>query len=264
MKEPTTAVSANHYATYPSLRDRVVLVTGGASGIGASIVEAFVAQHSRVAFVDVQQQAGERLAARLASSYPCGPSFFACDLTETAALRDLVAQVTQTVGVVDVLLNNAANDTRHSIEEVTPESWDSIMATNLKHQFFLTQAVLPGMRQKGGGCILNMSSISWVIPSTGLPVYVTAKAGIVGLTRTLAHELGSSNIRVNAILPGAVATERQKELWFTEAYTAKILEAQAIKRILQPEEVARLALFLASDDSAGITNQAYAIDGGWT
>jgi NAD(P)-dependent dehydrogenase (short-subunit alcohol dehydrogenase family) len=166
-------------------------------------------------------------------------------------------------GTVDVLVNNAANDQRHTIEEVTPAYWDRSMATNLRPQFFMIQAVLPGMRQAGRGSIINMSSISWMIPSTGVPLYIAAKAAVVGLTRTLAHELGPQNIRVNAVLPGAIATERQQRLWYTPEYQAEILASQAIKRCLLPAEVARLVLFLAADDSSAITNQSYIVDGGW-
>jgi NAD(P)-dependent dehydrogenase (short-subunit alcohol dehydrogenase family) len=164
---------------------------------------------------------------------------------------------------VDVLVNNAANDQRHTIEEVTPAYWDRSIATNLRPQFFTIQAVLPAMRTARRGSIINMSSISWMIPSTGVPLYIAAKAAIVGLTRTLAHELGPANIRVNAVLPGAIATERQRRLWYTPEYKAEILASQALKHELVPAEVARLVLFLAADDSSAITNQSYIVDGGW-
>jgi D-xylose 1-dehydrogenase len=160
-------------------------------------------------------------------------------------------------------VNNAASDDRHTFAEVTPEYWDERMAVNLRHQFFATQAVAPGMAAAGGGSIINMSSIAWMIPSTGLPAYVTAKAGIVGLTRTLARELGGANIRVNCVLPGAIMTERQRRLWMTPEYLAEIMQRQSLKRELMPEEVARLVMFLAADDSAGITGQNFVIDGGW-
>ncbi len=252
-----------NFAIYPSLRERVVLITGGASGIGEALVTAFVAQHARVALIDLQAAAGAALVARLAptASYP--PVFFGCDLTDISALERTVAQVISDFSKVDVLVNNAGNDTRHAIEEVTSATWDQSIAVNLKHQFFMTQAVIPAMRSQGAGAIINMSSIGWVIPSTRVPVYVTAKAGIVGMTRTLAHELGKDNIRVNCVMPGAIQTERQKQLWLTEEYKAEILRAQALKRLIEPEEVARLVLFLASDDSAAITSQSYVIDGGW-
>ena len=254
---------AGNFARYPSLRDRVVVVTGGASGIGEAIVEAFAANGARVAFLDVQREAGESLAARIEAAGPERPVFVACDLTDTAAIARAAETILQRFGTVDVLVNNAGNDTRHSIDEVTAEYWDRTMAVNLKHQFFVTQAVLPAMRRAKRGSIINMSSIAWVIPSTNVPVYVTAKAAIVGMTKTLAHELGQDGIRVNCVMPGAIATERQMRLWFTPEYQAEILAAQSLKRMLTPEEVARLVLFLAADDSSAITGQNHVIDGGW-
>ena len=189
--------------------------------------------------------------------------FLHCDLTDIAALKAAVSQVEAQLGPVRVLVNNAASDDRHAFADVTPEYWDERMAVNLRHQFFTIQAVAPGMAAAGGGSVINMSSIAWIVPSTGLPAYVTAKAAIVGLTRTLARELGASNIRVNCVLPGAIMTERQRRLWMTPDYLAEIMQRQSLKRELMPEEVARLVLFLAADDSAGITNQSYVIDGGW-
>jgi NAD(P)-dependent dehydrogenase (short-subunit alcohol dehydrogenase family) len=191
------------------------------------------------------------------------PFYIHCDLTDVEALKSAVEQVLADWGAVDVLVNNAGNDQRHTIEEVTPAYWDRLIATNLRPQFFMIQAVLPAMRKAGRGSIVNMSSISWMIPSTGVPVYITAKAAIVGLTRTMAHELGPANIRVNAVLPGAIVTERQKRLWYTPEYKAEILSSQALKHDILPEEVARLVLFLAADDSSAITNQSYIVDGGW-
>jgi len=251
------------FASYPSLRNRVVVVTGGASGIGEAIVEAFAANGARVAYLDLQVEAGEQLAARLEAAGATKPLFLPCDLTDTAGLQTALRTIAESLGPVEVLVNNAANDTRHSIDEVTPESWDQIIAVNLKQQFFMAQAVIPGMRAAGRGAIINMSSICWVIPTTGMTVYTTAKAAIVGMTRTLAHELGQHNIRVNCILPGAILTERQKRLWLTEEYKKVVLSAQALKRFIAPEEVARLVLFLAADDSSAITNQSYIIDAGW-
>jgi NAD(P)-dependent dehydrogenase (short-subunit alcohol dehydrogenase family) len=184
-------------------------------------------------------------------------------MTDVPALQRAMAQVLAAQGTVDVLVNNAANDQRHTIDEVTPEYWERSMAVNLRPQFFTVQAVLPAMKAAGRGSIINMSSISWMIPSIGLPLYVAAKAAIVGLTRTLAHELGSAGIRVNAVLPGAIATEKQKRLVYTPEYKAEILASQALKRDIVPDDVARLVLFLAADDSSAITNQSYVIDGGW-
>jgi D-xylose 1-dehydrogenase len=251
------------FAVYPSLRDQLVLITGGATGIGASIVEHFALQGSQVAFLDVDQKNAEQLVAGLSTKCALSPAFLPCDLTDIPKLREAVVDIEARFGTIRVLVNNAGNDARHSIEEVTPESWDRSMEVNLRHQFFASQAVIPAMKRAGQGSIINMSSISWIIPSTGLPVYVTAKAAIVGLTRTLAHELGPHNIRVNCVLPGAILTERQKLLWFTDEYRAAILGNQALKKILLPGEVARLVLFLASDDSSAITSQSYVVDGGW-
>jgi D-xylose 1-dehydrogenase len=251
------------FAVYPSLRDQLVIITGGATGIGASLVIHFAFQGSQVAFLDIDQKSAEKLVGELSSGCSHPPACFPCDLTDTEKLRATMGEIEARYGAVRVLVNNAGNDARHSIDEVTTEYWDSSMAVNLKHQFFASQAVIPTMKKAGRGSIINLSSISWLIPSTGLPIYVTAKAAIVGLTRTLAHELGSDNIRVNCVLPGAILTERQKQLWFTDAYRAEILSSQALKRMILPEEVARLVLFLASDDSSAITNQSYIIDGGW-
>ena len=255
--------SAQHFARYPSLKDRAVIITGGATGIGESLVSHFARQGSRVAFFDIQDEAAHRLVKPLIADGCPSPLYFHCDLTHLEALQSAAEQALGDLGAVDVLVNNAANDKRHTIDEVSPEFWDHSMATNLRHQFFMVQAVLPTMRAAGRGSIINLSSISWMIPSTGLPLYVTAKAAIVGLTRTLAHELGPSNIRVNAVLPGAIVTEKQKRLWYTPEYKAEILQNQALKRDILPEDVARLVLFLAADDSSAITNQSYIVDGGW-
>lgn len=251
-----------NYAVYPSLRDRVVLVTGGASGIGEAMVEAFALQGAKVCFLDVQDEAAAELVKRLRDCRNL-PAYRHCDLTDIAALRIAIAAMADGCGTVDVLVNNAGNDTRHKVAEVTPEFWDHTIAVNLKHQFFAAQAVIPFMQRAQQGSIVNMSSIGWVIPSVNQSVYVTAKAAIVGMTRTLAHEVGANNVRVNAIMPGAIVTERQKRLWLTEEYKAEVLRNQALKRMIQPEEVARLVLFLAADDSAAITNQSYVIDAGF-
>jgi D-xylose 1-dehydrogenase len=255
--------NAGNFAIYPSLRERVVVVTGGASGIGEAIVAAFAAQGAQVVFLDVQDEPAEQLIRRLKSAGAPTPVYYRCDLTDISALEIVMAEVIKKFTTVDVLVNNAGNDTRHSIEDVTSDYWDRSIAVNLKQQFFMAKAVIPAMKRAGRGSIINMSSISWVIPSTNVPVYVAAKAGIVGMTRTLAHELGADNIRVNCVMPGAIQTERQQRLWLTDAYKAEILSRQALKRLLEPEEVARLMLFLAADDSAAITNQAHVIDGGW-
>ncbi len=251
------------FARYPSLAGRAVLVTGGATGIGESIVSHFARQGSRVAFLDIQDDPARQLVDTLAAEGCPAPLYLHCDLTDVVALQASVRQAITALDAVDVLVNNAANDQRHSVDEVTPAYWDSSIAINLRPQFFSIQAVLPAMRAAGRGSIINMSSISWMIPSTGVPLYVAAKAAIVGLTRTLAHELGPANIRVNAVLPGAIVTEKQRRLWYTPQYKAEILASQALKRDILPEDVARLVLFLAADDSSAITNQSYIVDGGW-
>lgn len=266
MPDPPKHESPNpdaKWAVYPSLRGRAVVVTGGATGIGESLVSHFARQGSRVAFLDVQDEPANKLVEGLAPEKCPAPLYIHCDLADVEALRSALNQVLGAFGTVDVLVNNAGNDQRHKIEDVTPEFWEHCMQQNLRHHFFCIQAVLPAMRAARRGSIINMSSISWIIPSTGVPVYIAAKAAIVGLTRTLAHELGSSNIRVNAVLPGAIVTEKQKRLVYTPEYKAEIMASQALKRDIMPEDVARLVLFLAADDSSAITNQSYIVDGGW-
>jgi NAD(P)-dependent dehydrogenase (short-subunit alcohol dehydrogenase family) len=256
-------MSDNSFATYPSLRDRVVLVTGGGSGIGAAIVEQFALQGARVAFVDLAAECSTELVANLSARCAHSPLFVHCDLTDIAALQAAVAEVTSRLGPPRVLVNNAGSDDRHKFEDVTPEYWDQRMNVNLRHQFFAAQAVAPGMKAAGGGSIINLSSIAWMVPSPDLWVYIAAKSAIIGMTRSMAHHLGADNIRVNCVLPGLIVTERQRRLWMTPQYEAKVLERQSLKRLLMPEEVARLLLFLASDDSSAITNQNHIIDGGW-
>ena len=254
---------ASPSAVYSSLNGKVVLVTGGASGIGEAIVEAFVHQGSRVLFLDIQDDAAKALSERSGPPECVAPEYFHCDLTSTAELQSVMGKILANFPTIDVLVNNAGNDKRHKLEEVTSEFWDWCMQINLKHQFFMAQAILPGMRKAKRGSIINMSSIGWVIPSTGIPVYVTAKAAIVGMTRTLAHEVGIDGVRVNCVMPGAILTDKQRKLWYTEEYKNQIQERQAIKREIQPEEVAKLILFLASDESLAITNQSFVIDAGW-
>jgi len=251
------------YAIYPSLKDRVVLITGGATGIGESLVRHFALQGARVAFFDIQDEPAVALRNELSTAGCATPFYLHSDLTDIDALKENVGRVLAAHGTVDVLVNNAGNDQRHTIDEVTPEFFERTIAVNLRPYFFMAQAVIPAMKAAGRGAIVNLSSIAWMIPSTGLPVYVTAKAGIVGLTRTLAHELGPAGIRVNAVLPGAIVTEKQKRLVYTPEYKARIMAGQSLKRDILPEDVARLVLFLASDDSSAITKQNYVVDGGW-
>jgi D-xylose 1-dehydrogenase len=251
------------FASYPSLEGRTVLITGGGTGIGAALVEQFALQGARVAFLDVAQQASEELVEELAGRCAHAPVFRRCDLTDIGALRDSVGAVAEACGTPTVLVNNAGSDDRHAFAEVTPEYWDQRIAVNLKHQYFAAQAVAPGMKGAGGGSIINMSSIAWMIPSASLSVYTTAKAAIVGMTRSMAHDLGEAGIRVNCVLPGAILTARQRRLWMSPEYEREVLSRQCIKRHILPEEVARLVLFLAADDSEAMTNQNYIIDGGW-
>ena len=250
-------------AVYSSLEGKVVVVTGGASGIGEAIVEAFVRQKCRVIFLDIQDDAAKSLVQELRETGSAPPEYLHCDLTNTSELQSTMEKILRSFPTVDVLVNNAGNDQRHKTEEVTSDFWDWCLQNNLKHQFFMAQTVLPGMRHAKRGSIINMSSIGWVIPSTGIPVYVTAKAAIVGLTRTLAHEVGGDGIRVNCVMPGAIVTEKQRRLVYTEEYKNQIMERQALKKDILPEDVAKLILFLASEESSTITNQSFVIDAGW-
>lgn len=246
-----------HSANYPSLKGKRVLITGGGTGIGAGLVEAFVAQGAQVAFVDINAAAGEALSASLP-----GTHFRSCDLRDLDATAATVAELSGLLGGVDVLLNNAANDDRHTIDDVTPAYWDERMATNLRHQFFAAQAVVPGMKAQGHGVILNFGSISWHLGLPDLVLYQTAKAAVEGMTRAMARDLGADNIRVNTIVPGNVDTPRQKQ-WYTPEGEAEIMAAQCLKARIQPADVAALCLFLASDDGAMCTGHDYFVDAGW-
>jgi D-xylose 1-dehydrogenase len=248
-------------ATYPSLKDRTVLVTGGASGIGEAIVRRFVGQGSRVGFVDIDAKASTRLLASLPEH--AGVHFEHADLRDIDALRRAVAGIRETLGPITILVNNAARDDRHAIEDVTPEFWDERIAVNLKHQFFSAQAVAPDMIQAGGGSIVNIGSVSWVIGQGNMPCYTTAKSAVQGLTRALARDLGPNNVRVNSILPGWIMTQRQQEMWLTAEGEAELMQRQCLKRKLMPDDIARVVLFFAADDSGACTNQSYIVDGGW-
>jgi NAD(P)-dependent dehydrogenase (short-subunit alcohol dehydrogenase family) len=248
-------------ARYPSLIDKVVFITGGGSGIGAAMVEAFAEQKANVAFVDIAIEPSKELVAKIGASHP-PPLFLHCDLTDIAALEAAMEEARQRMGPIAVLVNNAANDQRQAADEVSEEDWDRTMALNLKHQFFAAQIARRSMRELGGGAIVNFSSTAWMLGVPRLSVYATAKAAVVGLTNSLAREFGPDNIRVNAIAPGAVITERQRRLWMSEEHIADFRARQCINRTLLAEDVARLALFLSSDDSAMITKQCYQVDGG--
>ena len=254
-------VMSNH-ARYPSLQDRGVLITGGATGIGATLVEEFAAQGARVGFIDIDTPSAEALVARLHSAGHA-PAFVAADLTDIAALDRAIEALRQRTGPFTVLLNNAANDQRHSIESTTSQSWDAGIAVNLKHQFFAAKNVAADMKAAGGGSIVNFGSISWKLKQGGMPAYTTSKAAVQGLTRSLARDYGPFNIRVNTLVPGWVMTEKQIRLWLDEKGRQEIARGQCINKPLQPEHIARMALFLAADDSAMCTAQDFIVDGGW-
>ncbi len=249
-------------AIYPSLRDRVVFLTGGASGIGAAEVAAFAAQGARVAFVDIADDAAAEVVAKARAAGHPEPFFQHCDLTDIAALRASVARAGERLGPVTVLVNNAANDQRHRWEDVTPEYWDERLAVNLRHQFFAIQAVAPMMKAAGGGSIVNFGSVSWHVGQGGMPAYTTAKAAVEGLTRGMARDLGQDNIRVNCVVPGWIMTERQIRLWLTPEGEANLIRSQCLKRKLVPEDVARMVLWLAADDSRMCTSQLFVVDAG--
>ncbi len=247
-------------ATYPSLRDRAVLITGGASGIGAAMVARFAAQGARVAFLDIADDAADGLIAAITAAGHPAPVYRHCDLRDIDALRSAVAAL----GPFGVLINNAAHDQRHAWQDVTPEYWDDRLAVNLRHQFFAIQAVAPGMIEAGGGSIINFGSISWRNKQGAMPAYTTAKAGVEGLTRSFASVLGKDRIRVNCIIPGWVMTERQIALWVTASSEADIARNQCLPDRLMPADLARMALWLAADDSRMCTAQCWVVDAGWT
>lgn len=244
-------------AAYPSLKSKRVVITGGGTGIGAGIVEGFAHQGSEVIFLDIAQEESLQLAAGLAHA-PIKPQFQLCDLTDLVAVKTVFDRI----GPIDILINNAANDDRHALGDITPAYWDERIAVNLRHLLFCSQAVTPGMRQRGGGAIINLGSISWHLGLPDLVVYETAKAGIEGMTRGLARELGPDRIRVTCIVPGNVRTQRQMK-WYTPEGEAEIVSQQCLKDRLLPQHVASLAMFLASDDARMCTGHPYWIDAGW-
>lgn len=249
-------------AIYPSLAGKRVVITGGGSGIGAAMVEAFTRQGAKVFFLDIADSEGRALQSKL-SDAANPPVFHRCDLTDIREVQASFAAIEASVGPVNVLINNAANDDRHDIGAVTTEYWDQRIAVNLRHQFFCAQAVASGMRAAGDGVILNLGSISWHLGLADLSIYMTAKAGIEGLTRGLARDLGRFNIRVNCIVPGAVRTPRQMKLWQSPESEAKVVEAQCLQQRIDPVHVAAMALFLASDDAARCSGREYYVDAGW-
>jgi D-xylose 1-dehydrogenase len=248
-------------AIYPDLAGRAVIVTGGGSGIGAAIVGAFARQRAQVGFIDIAEAPSRALVESLAGG--TAVHFEPADLRDITALRRAIAAIEERHGATDILVNNAAHDERHATDTVTPEQFDERIAVNLRHAFFAAQAVLPGMTAKGGGVIVNFSSISWITGMGGMAIYTAAKSAMLGLTRSLARDYGPHNIRVNAVAPGWVRTERQLEKWLTPEGDAKRLEAQCLKRWVEPEDVARFVVFLASDDASACTAQHYVVDAGW-
>jgi D-xylose 1-dehydrogenase len=249
---------------YASLADKTIFISGGGSGIGAAFVRAFALQGSRVAFVDIAEDPSRALVEQIHAAGAAKPLFLHCDVCEIEPLRSTIERVRSEFGDIAVLINNAASDDRHDLDGVTPEYWDTRIAVNLRHMFFAAQAVLPHMKRLGGGSIINLGSIIWRLKQTGLPAYSVSKAAVTGLTRTLARLFGTFNIRVNTISPGAVWTERQIKLWYTPELEKEIAAGQCLNTRVLPEDIANMALFLASDAGAKCSGQDFVVDAGWS
>lgn len=249
-------------ATYPSLSGKTVIVTGGGSGIGSSIVSHFAQQGAHVGFLDIAEEASQALVGQL-TDQGHRVAYVNCDITDSDALKASIRGLADQLGPVGVLVNNAAHDERHTFEEITPEYFDERIAVNIKHQFFAAQAVAGDMKALGGGSIINMGSTSWMIGQGGMACYTAAKSAVLGLTRSLARDLGADNIRVNSIAPGWIMTQRQIDLWLTEEGEKELMQRQCLKRKLEPADIARAVLFFASDEASACTNQSYIVDGGW-
>nr|WP_314541183.1 SDR family oxidoreductase [uncultured Massilia sp.] len=254
----------SNLAKFPSLEGRRVFVTGGGSGIGEAIVAALVEQGAVVGFVDILVDASEALVARLESSGHRAPLFRRCDITDIPALQAVMAEMAAQLGDFDVIVNNAANDQRHQIGDVSVDYFDERIAINQRPMFFTVQAALEGMKRRGGGSVINFSSMSFHAKNPGYPIYAATKASVIGLTRCLARDLGPFNIRVNTVTPGWVMTQRQIDLWLDEAGEAEIVRAQCLPGKLMPEDIASMVLFLAADDSRMCTGQDFVVDAGWT
>ncbi len=248
---------------YPSLKGKVVFVTGGGSGIGAAIVESFIDQGAKVAFVDVNVESSTKLVDDLQAQYGAKPLFIKCDVTDTRALQQTIKDIAAQLGDIEVLVNNAAHDQRHKWQDVTPEYWDERVAINIKQYFFCIQAVLPGMIKKKAGSIINTGSMSWKAKQGGMPAYTTSKAATHGLTRGMARDVGKDNIRVNTVVPGWVMTERQLSLWVDAEGEKEIDRQQVLAGRVMPVDLARMVLFLAADDSKMCSAQEFTVDGGW-
>lgn len=249
---------------YPSLMDRTVFISGGAAGIGSSMVAHFCAQKSKVAFVDINVEAANKLVEAIAAHGHTAPTFIECDLRDVNKLQATVKQVGRDLGNITVLINSAANDERHDIAEVTLEYWEDRLAVNMRHIFFATQTAAPQMIEAGEGSIISFGSISWMSAQDDLPAYAASKASVHGLTRGFARYYGKHGIRANTLVPGWIFTERQKELWYNKEGEQVLQIRQCIKDHIQPYEVARMALFLGADDSKMCTAQNFIVDAGWT
>jgi len=253
----------SQFASYPSLKDRVVFVTGGGSGIGASIVEHFCAQGAKVAFVDIAEAESKALVDDIAARGDPAPLFKKCDLRDIGALQRTIGEVGRALGTITVLVNNAAHDERHAIDDTTVEYWEDRMQVNLRHQFFAAREVHKGMRESGGGSIINFGSISWHHAQGGMPAYTTAKAAVQGLTAGLARDFGPDKIRVNCVVPGWIMTQRQIDRWLTPEAETELMMAQCLKEKVYPPDIARMVLWLAADDSRMVTCRNFHVDGGW-
>ena len=251
-------------SSYAGLADKTVFITGGGSGIGAAFTRAFAGQGARVGFVDIAEEASRALVAQIQRETGTAPLFIACDIRDIAAVQAATEKIRVELGDIGVLINNAGNDDRHTLEQVTPAYWDDRISVNLRHMFFTAQAVLPQMKRLGGGAIINLGSIIWRLKHTGLPIYNVAKASITGLTRVLACEFGPFGIRVNTVSPGAIWTERQIKLWYTPEFEAEVMAGQCLKMRVLPGDVANMALFLASDAAGKCTAQDFIVDAGWS
>ena len=258
----TVTTVASVQPVYPDLKAKVVLISGGASGIGEAMVRAFAAQGARVAFVDLAREPGERLEAQL-NAAGHDVSFACCDITRVEAYQQIIRAFETSLGPITVLINNVANDVRHTLESVDSEGFDQMLSVNLKQAFFAVQAVVPMMRAAGGGSIINLGSIGWMTGSSGYPVYAASKAATHGMSKALARELGPDRIRVNTLVPGWVMTEKQLALWVDDAAKALIQRSQCLPGALEPLHIANMALFLASSASAMCTSQNFIVDGGW-
>ena len=249
---------------YLDLKNKRVFISGGGSGIGASIVEHFCEQNSEVYFIDIDVKASNKLIKSIKKKKLKAPNFIECNILDVKKLQKIIKDIITKKGPIHCLINSAANDDRHTTDQVDEKYWDNRMNINLKHYFFAAQSVIKGMKKIKSGSIVNLSSVSWMLGEGDKVVYETAKSAVVGLTRSFAQEFGKYNIRTNSVMPGSIATERQIKHWLTPKYKKQILDKQALKRQLKPEDVARLVLFLSSDQSSGCTKQSFVVDGGIT